>query len=392
VSERADTVVIGAGSTGTAAAWQLARLGAGRILLLESGAVGTGTTGRSCAILRMHYMHEPLARMALHSRRVYESFDELVGGRRSFRAVGWMFLARPEDAEPLAANVAMQQGVGVETCLLDPVEAAELVPGMQVADVGAVAWEAGSGYTDPRSSAEGFLGAATRLGAQYRPGVEVHRLEPRRGGWRVETGSGPVDAGTVLVAAGLRTVDLVRPLGVTLPVEPVRHTVAVLDRPPDFGPEHPVISDRVVGSYYRPEAGGRTLVGATGAYEGVIDPETDLDRPAPRDVVATFTGRFAQRFPAVTETVVADSYTSIYDCTPDLQPLLGPLPGIDNLHVAVGFSGHGFKLAPALGELLAEKIVGGRTSLVDIDLFRPSRFEEGATFVAPHPYSVPTLG
>lgn len=393
VSDRVDVVVVGAGSTGAATAWQLAELGAGRVELLEQSSVASGTTGRSCAIVRMHYTHELLTRMALHSRGVFERFEDVVGGSNTFRRLGWLSLARPEDADALADNVEMHRRVGVDARLLTAEEAAELVPGMQVEDVGAAAWEPDSGYVDPHRSTAAFLEAAVRLGARYRPGVRVDRLVPGNGdGWRVETGEGPLAAGAVVVAAGFRTGDLVRPLGVELPIVPVRHTVAVVRRSEAFGPEHPVISDRVVGSYYRPESGEQTLVGSTGPYEGFTDTEVELDRAPDQDDLARLAGRFADRFPGESDPVIRSGYTSIYDCSPDLQPLLGPVGGYEGLHVAVGFSGHGFKIAPAIGRMLAEKVLHGRSSLVDVDLFRPSRFEEGAEFVAPHAYSVPTLG
>jgi sarcosine oxidase subunit beta len=90
--------------------------------------------------------------------------------------------------------------------------------------------------------------------------------------------------------------------------------------------------------------------------------------------------------------VLHRGYTGVYDCSPDLQPLLGPVPAVPGLHVAVGFSGHGFKLSPAVGEMVAERIIDGRSSLVDVELFSPARFAENRPITTPRAYSVATLG
>ncbi len=136
---------------------------------------------------------------------------------------------------------------------------------------------------------------------------------------------------------------------------------------------------------------GQTLVGATAPYEGYPDPDIEQDRAPHDDDLIRLAERFADRFPSERNPNIQRGYTSTYDCSPDLQPLLGPI-NATNVHVAVGFTGHGFKIAPAIGQMLAEKVLTGSSTLVDIDLFRPSRFDEGAEFVAPFAYSVPTLG
>jgi sarcosine oxidase, subunit beta len=113
--------------------------------------------------------------------------------------------------------------------------------------------------------------------------------------------------------------------------------------------------------------------------------------PYPEDT-ETLVMRFWRRFPAQENATLRKGYTGVYDCSPDLQPLLGPVPEVPGLHVAVGFSGHGFKLSPVVGELVAERIVDGKTTLVDIDFFAPNRFSEGRPISSTRAYSVGTLG
>lgn len=389
----ADVVVIGGGCMGTSIAWQLAQRKAGRIVLLEQRGLAAGATGRSSALIRQHYTHEALARMALHSLRVFERFDEVVGGNAEFRRTGFLVLVAARDAPALTANVAMHRRVGIDARLLTPEEVGALESRLVRHDVGAAAWEPESGYADPYGVTVGYAAAARQHGAELRVGVGATELgldgDAVEG---VRTTAGRIATRTVVVAAGYASRALLAPHGVDLPLRPVRHAIAIVERSPQFGAPHPTISDRVLWSYYRPEAAALTLIGSTAAFEGRDDPEADVDRAPEYEETSRLAERFYRRFPGEHGAVLRRGYTGVYDCSPDLQPMLGPLPEIAGLHLAVGFSGHGFKLSPAVGELIAEEIVEGRTSLVDIELFSPGRFAANRPIRAEHPYSVATPG
>lgn len=208
---------------------------------------------------------------------------------------------------------------------------------------------------------------------------------------RVETSNGTLSTRTVVVAAGYRTAALVAPLGLRIELQPVRHSIAIVERSHEFGAPHTVISDRINGAYYRPEGQTLTLLGTTGPYDGHIDPEVEVDRAPSADDLAMLAMRFCQRFPTQQAARLRRGYTGVYDCSPDLQPLLGDVPGAPGMYVATGFSGHGFKLSPAIGEMMAEYIMEGRSSLVDISVFSPARFREGRPIRPDHAYAVPTL-
>ena len=391
--ERADVVVVGGGCSGTSIAWQLARRRVGRILLLDRDGIAAGATGRSSALVRQHYTHEALARMALRALHVFERFGEVVGGECGFRRTGFLVLVGPDDAEALADNVAMHRRVGIDAHLLQPDEIAQIDGRIARDDVGAAAWEPRSGYADPVLTTNSYAAAARDLGVEQRIGVQVTRLVAGSGGiQRVETSHGPIETRTVVVAAGYRTAELVSPLGVNIPLRPIRHAVAIVQRSSDFGPDHPVVSDRIRGSYYRPEGQDLTLIGTTAPYEGREDAAVEVDRSPALDDLETLVGRFCGRFPGQERAVLRRGYSGVYDCSPDLQPMLGPVPQVSGLHVAAGFSGHGFKLSPVVGELVAEKLAEGRTTLVDIDLFGPTRFAEGRPITSQRSYSMATLG
>jgi sarcosine oxidase subunit beta len=393
VSDVADVVVIGGGCSGASIAWQLARRGAGRVVLLEKTGIAAGATGRSTAVVRTHYTHEALASMSLAALRVFEHFDEVVGGDAGFRRAGLLVLLGPEDREAVAANVAMHRRLGIEAYALTVNELKELDFRLDPAGIGAIAWEPQSGYADPVLTASAFAAAGRRLGVEQRIGVRAEALVVGPGGVRrVETNLGPVETRTVVVAAGYRSRELFQPLGFDLPLQAIRHTVAVVQRSPDFGRPHPTISDRVAGAYYRPEGQQLTLIGSSSPFEGIEDEDVELDRTPNPAHESMLVDRFCRRFPSEECAGLRRGYTGVYDCSPDLQPILGPVPGLGGVHVAAGFSGHGFKLSPITGQLVAERVVDGRTTLVDLDLFSPSRFANGRLIAAEHGYSMATHG
>jgi glycine/D-amino acid oxidase-like deaminating enzyme len=342
----------------------------------------------------MHYTHEALVKMALRARGVFEHFDEIVGGDAGFRRTGFIALVGSRDIDALRKNVAMQNSVGVNACVLLPSDLRKLEPRFEtIGEDGAAAWEPDSGHADPHCTANAYADAARRLGVEIRLDATVNRIRVDNGAIEsVETNLGRIETRTLVVAAGYHTCALVAPLGFDVPLTPVRHTIATVQRTPRFGAFHPVISDRVLGCYYRPEGADLTLVGTTAPFDGLADRKVDTDRAPREEDLHSQAARFSRRFPSQGDAKLRGGYTGVYDCSPDLQPLLGPVPGIGGLHIAVGFSGHGFKLSPVIGELIAEKIVKGRTALVDIDFFNPGRFAQNRLIKSAHSYSVATLG
>jgi sarcosine oxidase, subunit beta len=201
----------------------------------------------------------------------------------------------------------------------------------------------------------------------------------------VVTSDGVQQAGLVLLAAGVWSQPLAHKAGLQLPIETEFHQVAVLAHAVGQGAGVACI-DSTTQTYFRPEAGGhRTLVGTFAGPRG-LEPD-DMPAAAAPDDLAAMTGAAARRVPALAAAGIARGVTGCYDMTPDFRPLLGPIPGLDGLILATGFSGMGFKISPAVGEALAELIVQGGASRVDLTRFRPSRFDEGEPIVSPFPYS-----
>src|SRR6059036_1919857 len=145
---RADVVVIGGGANGTSTAFHLASRGVKNVLLLERRHLAAGATGKSGSLVRMHYTNEAESRLAWESLKVFRDFAEVVGGDCGFDAAGFVEIVGPEHAKAMAKNVLMQQGLGIDTRLVSKEELRDIAPDMKVDDIGAAAYEPGSGFAD----------------------------------------------------------------------------------------------------------------------------------------------------------------------------------------------------------------------------------------------------
>ena len=383
----ADVVVIGGGSTGTSVAFQLARRGS-RVVLVERGAVGSGPTSKSIGIIRQHYSYEPLIRMVLRSLELFSRFEELTGGTADFTRAGFLLLASPAQMPSLRSNVALQQRLGVRTSVLEPEQLKDFDPRLRVEDAGGAAYEPDSGFADGYATASSFASAARRLGAKILEHTVVERIVVDDGRvQRVATSAGEINAPSVLVAAGVWTKTLLAPLRIHVPIEASRQQVVQLAPPESFGRLGVVIEDLQQGFYARPEAGGTVLAGVLEEEaEEIVQPDA-FKQGVDFDFVERVGGMWAHRYPDAGEAQVRGGYASLYDVTPDWQPVLGRVDGIEGLSIAAGFSGHGFKLSPVLGELLTAVALGEQPA-IDISMFALSRFAAGALIHGRHPQGI----
>ena len=384
MTQTADVVVIGGGVNGVSIAYALAGRGV-RVVLVEKGALAGGASGRSSALVRMHYTNVEDARLAWASYPLFRDWTERMGGPPAFRRTGFVAVVGPEDATALKSNVEMLRGIGIDTVALSPGELKTLQPFVNVDDIGAAAYEPASGYASPADVVEGFRRQAQARGAQIRqwtPVTRISTLESAVTG--VETPSGRIDAGAVVVAAGAWAPRLCKEIGLALEARPKAIDTMLVTRPPELATPHMVVIDHVLGTYFRPESDVLTIAGVP-CQVWDIDPDTmatGLPPSAPVEGAQLLT----RRFPAMEGAELARGYRA-FDCySADRHAILGAAPGIDGLYLATAFSGSGFKIAPAVGACMAELITEGRAHSVDITAFRPERFAAGQLIVSPHPY------
>jgi sarcosine oxidase, subunit beta len=376
VGDGASVVVVGGGVMGCSIAFHLAEQGVD-VLVLERGTVCSGMTARSGALIRTHYTNAPEARMALAGLAYFRDWRERVGGWCGFTVTGAAILVGPHDAERLRRNVAMLRGLGADTEVATPGELAAEHPELDPRGIGLAAVEPGSGYADPVATTFAFASRAVDLGARIRQGVAVHAV--RVAGDRVtglSTSDGEVGADAVVLACGPWVDPLARTAGFELGISPERSQLAFFRRP-DGARRHPLVIDGVLGTYFRPHGGELSLVGVEAGHQvevGAIDREVE---GYDHQLVAPALERLAGRVPAFADAPFARGHRGVYDTSPDSRAVLDAAPGVAGLFVAGGFSGTGFKKAPAVGACMAELVTKGRATTVDIHPFRLARFAEG---------------
>jgi sarcosine oxidase subunit beta len=382
----ADVVIVGGGVIGVSIAFHLAELGVKRVMVLERKFLGAGGTGRSVGIIRQLYPTRETSQMVRRSLAVFEQFSDVVGGDAGFVRSGALIGVSAAMRPTLERTLALQREIGIEAEILEPAELGRIEPRIDPSGLGAVLWEPGSGYGDPSAVTAGFAAAARRGGVTIEQGAEVVAIRQASGRVvGVTTAVGDhIDAPVVVNAAGLWAPQVARLASVELPIIVGRHPVFSVARGPDFGPAHCVYLDLAGGSYARPESGSLSIIGSLtdDEAEHPMDPEL-LGSEAGFDEAADVLARTARVIPALGEARFTGGYAGAFDITPDWMPILAEslLPGF---FVAAGMSGHGFKLAPAIGQMVAA-LVTGTASPVSFAPFRLDRFQSVAaagTFVS----------
>ena len=381
----ADIVIMGAGVMGTSIAFHLALRKAGRILVVDKEHVGRGGSGRSSALIRMHYSFPAEVKLALVSLRMFERWGELVGATSLFQKTGFVRIVHPNETEQLRRNVEMQRELGVNVRLISQVELRELEPDWVVDEVHEAAYEPDSGYGDGAGVANDFLARARDLGVAYSPRTCVTSFRTEAGKVRgVVTDQGEVSAPIVVAASGPWTCPLIAEAGYDLPIEMEYHQVAILKNAPGMRGGGCACIDSVSATYFRPDGPDKFLVGDFYGKRPV-DPD-DFPQRASDESLEELIERACLRIPKLENAEVMRGVTGVYDMTPDCRPLLGEIPGIAGLYVCAGFSGMGFKISPAIGLGMSELLVDGRGKTVDISAFAANRFAEGRPIKAEFEY------
>jgi sarcosine oxidase, subunit beta len=384
----ADVVVIGGGVIGASTAFQLATLGVKRVVVCERHFPGAGASGKSGALVRMHYTNEPEARLAHASLPYFSNWDELVGsGDCGFLKTGMARLVTPENEANLRANVDMLERVGINTRVIGASDLQEVAPYWHVDDVVAAAWEPDSGCADPVGTTHGLLSRAQQLGAEVRLHTEVTGVETSGGKVTgVTTSGGPISTPVVVIAGGVWTVPMLRELGVPVKLQPVRIQVALFRRPPTLAGPHPILIDGINELWLRPEGPnwGSTLVGVA-SRTPLADPD-NLDEGVDGDYVPRARAGLAKRIPALADAPMRGGWAGAITLTEDGKAILDRHPEIEGLFVFSGDNGSAFKTAPAVGKVLAEWIVDGAPSLIDAAPFRMTRFAEGQPLFGAYEY------
>jgi sarcosine oxidase, subunit beta len=377
-----DVIVIGAGVIGSSVAWHLAALGAGRVLVLERGQIGNGTSSQSSGILRTHYSVIENVELARRSWQAFDNFAAYVGDEDAAAGLvkcGYL-IAAPEGPklEPLRAALAAQVATGIPLELLTQAQASERLPICRFDDAALIGFEPQAGFADATLVATSFARAARRRGVKIMEGVAVQGLVRENGRITgVETSQGRFNAPVVVSAQNIWATELSRWTGIETPVKPERHAVLALEGPEAYSYSMPVYKD--LGSpgmlYCRSYGGSQMLVSEGTVGETLSEPDNEQGDIS-MDYVVEVGAQAAERFPSFETAGLASSWTGVYDVTPDWNPVLGRVDDVPGLVVGFGFSGHGFKLSPAVGRVLAQEALGLPTD-VSLAPYALERFRSG---------------
>jgi sarcosine oxidase, subunit beta len=199
----ADIVILGAGVMGASIAFHLAQRKAGKIVVIDKDHVGRGGSGRSSALIRMHYSFPPEVQLALISLRMFQNWQEVVGQRGDFRRTGFVRIVHPHETDRLKLNVKMQRELGAQVELIDRHDLHELEPDWAVDEIELAAYEPDSGYGDGAGVAGDFLGAARDQGAVYLSRTQAREFVVDAGRVRgVVTDQGTISAPIIINATG----------------------------------------------------------------------------------------------------------------------------------------------------------------------------------------------
>ncbi len=387
-SSPVDVAVIGGGVMGLCIALEAARRGLS-VTLLEKRYIGAGASGKSGAILRQHYSNPLTVAMARDGLKLYSDLESWAGGPSGFQRVGCLILADRRERAALEGNVGLMREAGCRAALVTPEQIRALAPMVAVEEDVLGAWEPDAGYCDPLIALATLEAACARENVTLRANCTATGLRVEKEAVTgVETHDGCLPARRIILAAGPWTNRLLAPLGLALPITTTRPTLAFFARPHDLQSGHPVIGDLTGEFYCRPDE-SRTLVGALDiSGDDVVNDPDDYDESAPDAFLRFCRERVTRRLPALQRGPGRGGYAGLYDCTPDMHPVLGALPEIGGLYVAAGFSGHGFKLAPVVGRAFGELLATGTYETLDLSPLASTRYTEGKPVTARYEYGL----
>ncbi|MQA01776.1 MAG: FAD-dependent oxidoreductase [Streptosporangiales bacterium] len=365
--------VVGGGIVGTAIAYQLAVRGHRDVLVVERGAIGEGSTAYATGGIRQQFSSRVNIELSRRAVAFYERFADEVGYPLDFRQHGYLFLLDSDAArQQLAAGVRLQHELGVPVQELSPAQVHDLFPQVRTDDLVAGVYCPTDGSASPADAVQGLWRAGRALGVTYRRHLEVGELvrSPQGEVRGVMAGGELIEATTVVVATGPSAAETGQRFGVELPVSPHRRQAFALAPVDWLSPSLPMTVDLATGAYVHPEASGGVIGGTDRDVPSGTDTSVDWDR------LDRLVAALGHRIPALADASVARGWAGLREMSPDDHALVGPIDDIPGLWVAVGFSGHGFMHAPAIGDSVAAWLLDG-TPTVDLTPLDPMRFRTG---------------
>lgn len=371
-TDTADVIIIGGGIVGCTTAYNLARRGV-QVVLLEKDDIAQEASGRNRGNVRVQLRDRLELPIALESLELWKQADEELGMPTEFRTTGNLLVTYHDSiAEGFPAEARKHLGRGIDAHVLAPKELREYVPDITSEIVGGFL-TTNDGHVNPHKATWAFASAARRHGVDMRIGSRASSIIVEGGKVvGVMTESGRISAPVVLNACGVRAPELMRPLGIDLPITPAKHQILVTARLP------------LVTRPYLRCAGPRVSFGQT--MDGTLllgmgpAQSVGFDSSISRSHVSNIMRETVRLVPSLAHARVVRAWTGWFEMTPDDLAIIERFDAIPGLYVCAGFSGHGFALGPAIGRLMASLIVDGKPTH-PIEELGTSRFKNGKSSV-----------
>jgi len=366
---KAEVVIIGGGITGCGVAYNLAKMGLTDVVLVEKNFLSSGATGRCGGGIRQQFTTEWNIRLAMESVKRFEKMNDELDIDIEYEQGGYLVITDDEkELEEFKKNVKLQNKLGLDSKLITPSEAKEIVPYLNEDNILGATFCQSDGHAYPFRVVQGYAKKAREMGVEINKFTEVKSIKKEDNKIKsVVTDRGEIKTNIVVNAAGAYSREIAGMIGVEMPNKPFRHEILATERYKHI--LDPMIISFKYGIYFSQQKHGE-IVGGIG----------DPDEPSSYNIKSSL--KFVERFtsvlgkivPAFKNLNIVRQWAGFYDVTPDAKPILGYTEGIDTLIQANGYSGHGFMVAPRVTELIAELIVDGKTSM-PIDELNLKRFE-----------------
>jgi sarcosine oxidase subunit beta len=371
-------VIIGGGIVGLSIAYYLALERAGRIILIEKGQLGEGSTSRCVGGIRTQFSTEINIRFSLESLKTFDQFEEEFGVAPEFKRVGYLFLATTEGEMGIfKQNIGLQKKFNIPVELLSPVQIAARWPYLRTDDILGGTFCSWDGYAGPNEVLSGFANGAKRRGVKIYEGAEVTGISSSKSKIRAVIAKDKEISTPMVVNAGGPYAALIGEMvGIKIPVKPLKRQIFIT------APFHltdrsiPLTIDFHRGSYFRQEGDGLLL-------SGPLDLEPGFNLNIDYEAMGEASENAMHRVPVLEKAHIARGWAGLYEISPDHHAILGKVSEVEGFILANGFSGHGFQHSPAVGKVIAELIVDGEATTIDISPLSIERFERGESICEP---------
>ena len=371
MNNKADVIVIGAGIIGLSIAHELLKRGRSVLLLEKEKMPGMGETSKATGGIRLQFSSEDNIKLSLLSRERYLNFDKEFGLGIDFYQQGYLFMAiKPEHLEKLRQGGKLQKRLGVKTEFLTIAEVKRIMPAMKTDDIlgGSICRQ--EGHADPSLAVQGYVKEVKQLGGVIVEDREVIAFLIRdKKVYGVTTAQGDFMAPVVINAAGPFSAKVAALAGIDLPITAHKRHVMVT-APLEAVPDNlPLVIDMESGWYMKKENRGGIIMGGTDRKN--LPADNDLvDQPSLYGIIEAA----VSRVPVLAEAHIVTSFAGLRSMSPDDHAILGQVSAVSGFYCAAGFSGHGFMHAPAVGMIMADLIIQGKTNVINMDNFSPERF------------------